>query len=127
VAHFTVHRPPYVWVQEVISIFSEHWEYLDGRYLVRGVDLLDLIDKYDNDPERVFNLLDSIVTDFIVETSEVQVRKTMRDRLHYLRKTGTIDEGWSNDEDHRQPDRERYPEPIIPTDTGYPGLEPPVG
>ena len=118
---------PYAWCAEVVNIFNDNWELIDGRHLSKGVDLLRLIKKHNKHPERVFNLIDTVVSDFLIENAEDENRRNARDRLKYFRENGTIDTNWTGSDEPRHPDRTTYPAPTVPTENGYPGLEPPIG
>lgn len=107
------------------------WEFHDGYYLSKGVDLHRLV--LELDPDRLMNLFEVIIFEDTMENAKTDdERSKSRTKLINLRERGTIEyeHGWTNDDTNWQPDRAK-PKPMPtytePTDTGYPGLEAPVG
>lgn len=135
-AYRGVHLAPYNGVLTVGREFLLWWDFIDGLYLSRGVNLIEVFGEVG--PVRMFNVIDSILieeglrhgeTDGAIEKSRTAVLK-----VYNSSQTNQPDysENWGEPpvegvrSDPARPAKNFIPQ-IAPTEAGYAGLEPPVG
>lgn len=113
-------RSPFGGIFGVGLEFLKWWEYYDGRYLLKGVDLYELLSSLDSN--RAFNLIDTIVADEIIEND--QSSGTLREiRIKINKIHGKMGKAHSAAESSKMVP----PTYVEPTDQGYPGFLPPLG
>lgn len=114
------------------------WDRLDGYYLLKGIDLAEVISNLPAD--RAMSVLESVFFEEAAKDLQYEDdrRTLLKSHLRVLKKGGTMSmDDYAGDRPHdlrpshsagRTTSNPRQPPKYIqPTDQGYPGLEAPLG
>lgn len=134
-AHRGVHLAPYASVLTVGRDFLIWWDFIDGLYLSKGVDLIEVFQEVN--AIRAFNVIDALLIEEALRDGKVegQIEKIRTAILgvynsNSAEETSLYTEEELNNMEGTRSDPSRpakaYIPTVEPTDAGYPGMLPPL-